>query len=80
MKRFTLQRWKEALAWRLLCKTLYVWGENYLDQFDMVKFETRNGPVYVNIGRSSRFPGSFHAIDRNGRCLPASSVTAAVQV
>jgi hypothetical protein len=48
-------------------RLLHIWGNRYLDQFDMVQFPTRYGPVYVTIGRSTPWPDSFDPIDKNGR-------------
>ena len=57
----------ERFVWWLMVKIVRVWGERYLDQFDMFKFQGSHGTVYVNIGRSTPYPDAFGPVNANGR-------------
>jgi len=45
-----------------LVRAARVWAETHMDQWEMFKFESRHGTIYVSIALEAPYPDSFDSV------------------
>lgn len=54
------------MVWWMLIRVAHMWTSDFMDQWEQVQFETKNGTIYLTLTRQTEWPEAFERVDANG--------------